>query len=79
MASSLSGKYQAAKDYAKGYVEQLTYTTSKLSSKNVTVLLIGSTGNGKSTLGNYLLDPERRVKFFKTAKANKPETQNTHW
>lgn len=44
------------------------------------VLLIGSTGNGKSTLGNFLLNPEKEHIFgdnqtFKTARTNKPETQ----
>lgn len=44
------------------------------------VLLIGSTGNGKSTFGNYLVDPSEQHLFgdqiFKTAKNNLPETQN---
>lgn len=44
------------------------------------LLLIGSTGNGKSTLGNFLLDPTKehlfRKQTFKTAQANLPETQN---
>lgn len=43
------------------------------------VLLIGSTGNGKSTFGNYLLDPSEDHLFtkqtFKTAQNNLPETQ----
>ena len=45
-----------------------------------TLLLIGSTGNGKSTLGNFLLDPRDRHIFkeqtFRTARDNKPETQS---
>ena len=60
--------------HTRDYVQHLAV---KLPSKKIAVLLIGSTGNGKSTLGNYMLDPERQVKHFKTAKANKPETQNT--
>ena len=44
------------------------------------ILLIGSTGNGKSTLGNFLVNPEKEHIFgeqqtFKTARTNKPETQ----
>ena len=46
------------------------------------VLLIGSTGNGKSTLGNFLVDPSedkifsRDHQHFKIAQTNRPETQN---
>lgn len=44
------------------------------------VLLIGSTGNGKSTLGNFLLNPDKEHIFgdqqtFITARTNMPETQ----
>ena len=43
------------------------------------VLLIGSTGNGKSTLGNFLVNPTQDHIFgdhqtFKTARTNRPET-----
>ena len=43
-----------------------------------TVLLIGSTGNGKSTLGNFLLDPNEKEKkqLFATATDNLPKTLN---
>lgn len=44
------------------------------------VLLIGSTGNGKSTLGNFLLNPDIQKpggKFFKVAKDNLPQTKLT--
>ena len=43
------------------------------------VLLIGSTGNGKSTLGNFLIDPdrERRDVAFEVATDNRPFTQET--
>ena len=44
------------------------------------ILLIGSTGNGKSTLGNFLIDPRDGVlldkQIFKMAQENLPETQN---
>ena len=44
------------------------------------ILLIGSTGNGKSTLGNFLVNPEKEHIFgeqqtFRTARTNHPETQ----
>jgi GTPase Era involved in 16S rRNA processing len=42
------------------------------------VLLIGSTGNGKSTLGNFLIDPDpNKPKVFEVATDNKPFTQHT--
>ena len=46
----------------------------------ISVLLIGSTGNGKSSLGNFLLDPSDehilgKNKVFVTARSNKPQTQ----
>uniref|UniRef100_A0A1X7UJ50 AIG1-type G domain-containing protein n=1 Tax=Amphimedon queenslandica TaxID=400682 RepID=A0A1X7UJ50_AMPQE len=47
----------------------------------MTVLLIGSTGMGKSTFGNFLLDPDEKHMFekmsqtFATATDNKPMTQ----
>ena len=44
------------------------------------ILLIGSTGNGKSSLGNFLVDPREEYlfdkQFFKTAQTNLPETQS---
>ena len=44
------------------------------------ILLIGSTGNGKSTLGNYLLNPDdehiSKKQTFVTARDNKPQTQH---
>ena len=54
--------------------------TVKAEDAPMTVLLIGSTGSGKSTLGNFLLDPRDRHIFgkeqtFRTARDNKPETQ----
>ena len=44
------------------------------------ILLIGSTGNGKSTLGNFLIDPSESHMFgenaaFQMARSNKPQTQ----
>ena len=45
----------------------------------MTVVLIGSTGNGKSTLGNFLLDPSEEHTLddptFPVGKTNKPETK----
>uniref|UniRef100_A0A1X7TWD0 AIG1-type G domain-containing protein n=1 Tax=Amphimedon queenslandica TaxID=400682 RepID=A0A1X7TWD0_AMPQE len=45
----------------------------------MSVLLIGSTGMGKSTLGNYLLDPDDKHMFdnqtFATSTDNRPMTQ----
>ena len=45
----------------------------------MTVLLIGSTGSGKSTLGNFLLDPSNEHIFdnptFQPASTNMPETK----
>ena len=61
---------------ARGYFENITNKES-LPGKEATILLIGSTGMGKSTLGNYLLDPNGQKKYFSTAKGNKPETQHT--
>ena len=59
----------------KKYAQQLTHVTNTtLPSKEATVLLIGSTGMGKSTLGNYLLDQKE---CFETAKDNTPKTQKT--
>ena len=44
------------------------------------ILLIGSTGNGKSTLGNYLLNPNdehiSKKQTFVTARDNKPQTRH---
>ena len=46
------------------------------------VLLIGSTGNGKSAFGNFLIDPsEDKIfncdqQYFKVAQTNRPKTQN---
>ena len=48
----------------------------------MTLLLIGSTGMGKSTLGNYLIDPSEEHtnpglrQTFKTAESNQPETKH---
>ena len=44
------------------------------------VILIGSTGNGKSTLGNFLVNPDKNHIFgehqtFETARTNLPQTQ----
>ena len=41
------------------------------------MVLIGSTGNGKSTLGNYLLDPkaDESNEVFTTAVDNRPQTK----
>ena len=50
--------------------------------ERMTVLMIGSTGQGKSTLGNFLVNPDEKHIFadddqtFRTARSNKPQTQN---
>lgn len=48
------------------------------------LLLIGSTGNGKSTLGNFLVDPNESHMFaektkFQMARSNRPETQDVFY
>ena len=48
--------------------------------ENTALLLIGSAGNGKSTLGNFLIDPSKSHMFgekakFSMARSNRPETQ----
>ena len=63
--------------YVRRKVEQATHSSDvELSSKKATILLIGSTGNGKSTLGNFLLDEEEEI--FAVATDNTPKTRNTH-
>ena len=54
--------------------------TKSASSKHLSILMIGSTGNGKSSLGNFLIDPSDEHilgmnKVFRTARSSKPETQ----
>ena len=51
------------------------------SPQRLSILLIGSTGNGKSSLGNFLLDPSDehisgKNTIFRTARSNLPETQH---
>ena len=48
--------------------------------ETASLLMIGSTGNGKSTLGNFLLNPDDDhilgdKQAFKTAQTNVPQTQ----
>ena len=49
----------------------------------ISILLIGSTGNGKSSLGNFLLDPSDehiwRKKTFQTGITNKPSTKEVQY
>ena len=61
-------------------IKDATRTTqTSLPDGKASVLLIGSTGNGKSTLGNFLLDPDetQTKKLFETATDNLPKTQNS--
>jgi len=41
------------------------------------VMVVGSTGDGKSCLGNFLLNPLGEIKYFETATDNVPCTQET--
>ena len=78
MASNIS---LAAASNIGSAIRQATRTTQQTASDaKASVLLIGSTGNGKSTLGNFLLDPdETQVKqLFETATDNLPKTKNSH-
>ena len=70
--ATTSARYQKAREFFVQLIKD-----NALPKKEATVLLIGSTGMGKSTLGNYLLDPERKDKSFATARHNRPETQST--
>ena len=68
----------AARQYTEGRVEYALRSLS-LSPGRMTVVLIGSTGNGKSTLGNFLLDPSEEHILddptFEPGTTNKPETK----
>ena len=53
--------------------------SSQKTASSVSILMIGSTGNGKSTLGNFLIDPSDdhiwgQKQVFRTARTNMPET-----
>ena len=41
--------------------DDITNGKSTLPDAKLSILLIGSTGNGKSTLGNFLLDPSGKL------------------
>ena len=43
------------------------------------MVLIGSIGHGKSSLGNFLLDPDGNNEYFRVGRANTPPTQTTQW
>ena len=52
--------------------------------KALSILMIGSTGNGKSSLGNFLLNPSDehilgRNTIFRTGRSNLPETQHVQY
>ena len=77
MLSAVKNKLVGAATHAAQFVTNQIpdYVPKQLT----TILLIGSTGNGKSTLSNFLLDPSPGHIYdnptFPPARSNKPETK----
>ncbi len=76
MATPVRQKSTKAQTYTRG-----SWILTIEDSDSVAFLLIGSTGHGKSTLGNFLLNPDEehiihgKKQTFPTARTSKPETR----
>ena len=70
-------KKQLIPNFFKREVSDVLVAHSKESEATRTVVLIGSTGNGKSCLGNFLLNPGDEEEIFRVAQDNVPTTKLT--